>query len=165
MLAGSLLLGLLGGGGTFALWHHDEALPDQQLYAVSEDGEVALRFAAGASDAAAVDIANLLPGESKVVPVPLQNTGELDLDVTATLTATAGSGYALRLAIDDACVAPSGFLAAPYLTGDPLAASTPVVVGAIVEGATRPLCVQITADADITPVSAMTFTISLTGSD
>ncbi|HWK21121.1 MAG TPA: hypothetical protein VNR37_10220 [Microbacteriaceae bacterium] len=158
--AGAVLIGVVAGGGTYALWQ-DAAQYDAGIL-VPADGEASLRFAVGDPASATAAFSNLLPGESKTIPVLLENDGDFDLDVTATLTATTGSGYALRLKLDDACTT-SGFLASPYFTDPALAISTPTSVGTIDDGATRKLCVQITADSGIVPSSAMTFDVTISG--
>ena len=162
MLAGALILGLVGGGGTLALWNDVHTIDAGTIHGVVDDGEVALRFAVGDPVASSATFANLLPGESMTLPVLLQNDGDHDLGITAELTGTTGSGYALRLAIDAACTA-SGFLTSPYLTGSALAPSTPVAIGDIDEGDTATLCVQVTAASDIVPSSTMSFDVTITG--
>jgi predicted ribosomally synthesized peptide with SipW-like signal peptide len=164
LISGALIIGLVGGGGTFALWNDDTTLPDGELQYAVDEGEVSLQFAVGSPVASAVDFTNLLPGESKTIPVLLENTGDQDLDILAELTETTGTGYALRLAIDDACVE-SGFLASPYQTDFLLEEDDEQVdIGAIDEGATAELCVQVTADSTITTDSTMTFQVTLVGS-
>jgi len=158
-LGGAILVGVVAGGGTYALWN-DEATLDPGVIVV--EGEVSLRFAVGDPTSASAAFTDLLPGESKTIPVQLHNDGDLDLDVSATLTSTTGSGYALRLELDDACTT-SGFLSSPYLTDPALAISTPTAVGSIGDGVTRKLCVQITADSGIVPSSAMTFDVTISG--
>lgn len=162
LVAGALILGLAGGGGTFALWNNVQTIDAGTIHGIVDEGEVSLRFAVGDPASATAAFSNLLPGESKTIPVLLENDGDFDLDVTATLTATTGSGYALRLKLDDACTT-SGFLSSPYLTDPALAISTPTSVGSIGDGATRKLCVQVTADSGIVPSSAMTFDVTISG--
>lgn len=158
--AGAVLIGVVAGGGTYALWQ-DNVTHDAGVI-VPVDGEASLRFAVGDPSSATAAFTNLLPGESKTIPVLLQNDGDFDLDITAELTATTGSGYALRLKLDDACTT-SGFLASPYLTDTAFAVDTPTGVGSIDDGATRKLCVQVTADSGIVPSSAMTFDVTISG--
>ena len=121
-----------------------------------------MSFAVGSPTASAAAFDNLLPGESKTIPILLENDGELDLDIVAELTATTGSGYSLRLAIDAACTT-SGFLSSPYLTSTAFALATPQTVGTIADGVTSKLCVQVTAGAGITPSSTATFDVTLIG--
>jgi len=161
LTSGALILGVLGGGSTFALWN-DSATVDGGVIHVPAEGTVAMQFAVGSPTAAAVNFTNLLPNESKTAIVQLENTGEVDLDIDATLTATTGSGYTLRLLIDAACTN-SGFLPSPYLTTAALAPSSPQAVGSIDTGDTVALCVQVTAASNITPSSSATFTVSLVG--
>jgi len=153
---------VLGGGGTFALWNDTAALDAGTIHGIGGGGEASLRFAVGDPASATAAFTNLLPGESKTIPVLLENDGDFDLDITAELTQTAGSGYSLRLKIDDACTT-SGFLASPYLTDPAFAVDTPTGVGSIDGGATRKLCVQVTADSGIVPSSAMTFDVTISG--
>jgi predicted ribosomally synthesized peptide with SipW-like signal peptide len=161
LIAGALLIGLLAGGGTYALWNDEAVVNAGTIHGIS-DGEVSLRFAVGSPTASAAAFDNLLPGESKTIPVLLENDGEADLAIHAQLTATTGSGYSLRLAIDAACTT-SGFLTSPYLTSTALALATPQTVGSIADGVTSKLCVQVTAGPSITPSSAATFDVTLIG--
>ncbi|HWL01415.1 MAG TPA: hypothetical protein VNQ52_03475 [Microbacteriaceae bacterium] len=158
--AGAILIGVVAGGGTYALWQDNSAHDAGVL--VPADGEASLRFAVGDPASSTAAFSNLLPGESKTIPVLLENDGDFDLDIAATLTATTGSGYSLRLKLDDACTT-SGFLSSPYLTDPALAISTPTSVGTMDDGATRKLCVQVTADSGIVPSSAMTFDVTISG--
>ena len=114
--AGAVLIGVVAGGGTYALWQ-DSAQYDAGVL-IPAEGEASLRFAVGDPTSATAAFANMLPGESMTIPVQLDNDGDFDLDVTAELTQTTGSGYSLRLEIDDACTT-SGFLSSPYLTDPP----------------------------------------------
>lgn len=159
-VSAAVLIGVLGGGGTYALWQ------DSQTYdagvIVPAEGEVSLRFAVGDPAAASASFANLLPGESKTIPIQLENDGDFDLNLSAQLTATTGSGYAIRLKMDDACTT-SGFLSSPYLTDPALVAATPAGIGSIGDGTTKQLCVQVTADSGIVPSSAMTFDVTISG--
>ena len=115
-----------------------------------------------ARPAASASFANLLPGESKTIPIQLENDGDFDLNLSAQLTATTGSGYAIRLKMDDACTT-SGFLSSPYLTDPALVAATPAGIGSIGDGTTKQLCVQVTADSGMIPSSAMTFDVTISG--
>lgn len=162
LLAGALVIGVLGGGGTFALWNGDSPLPADTVTAIGDGGEVSLRFAVGDPAASSASFTNLLPGESMTVPILLENDGDHPLDVSAELTGTTGSGYSLRLEIDDACTA-SGFLSSSYIGGSPLALSTPAAIGAIDDGDTSKLCVEVTASSGIVPSSVMTFDVTLSG--
>ena len=161
LIAGALVIGLLGGGGTYALWNDVAVVNAGTIHGVDE-GEVSLRFAVGSPTASAASFANLLPGESKTIPILLENDGEADLSIVAQLTATAGSGYSLRLAIDAACTT-SGFLTSPYLTGSAFALAAPQTIGSIADGVTSKLCVQVTAGAGITPSSTATFDVTIIG--
>jgi predicted ribosomally synthesized peptide with SipW-like signal peptide len=154
------VLGVVGGGGTLALWNETTVLNAGVI--VPADGEASLRFAVGDPTSATAGFTNLLPGESKTIPVLLENDGDFGLNLSAELTATTGSGYALRLKLDDACTT-SGFLSSLYLTDPAFAIDTPTAVGSINADATRKLCVQITADSGIVPSSAMTFDVTISG--
>ena len=175
-VSAAVLIGVLGGGGTYALWQ-DSQTYDAGVIVPAEgevslrfavgvivpaEGEVSLRFAVGDPAAASASFANLLPGESKTIPIQLENDGDFDLNLSAQLTATTGSGYAIRLKMDDACTT-SGFLSSPYLTDPALVAATPAGIGSIGDGTTKQLCVQVTADSGIVPSSAMTFDVTISG--
>jgi len=157
---GVVLVGVVAGGGTYALWQGDAQYDAGTV--IPADLETSIRFATGDPEDATAFFGNLLPGESKTIPIVLENDGDLDVEVAAEIIAITGSGYELRLEFDAGCTT-SGFLSSPYLTGAALALDTPVALGAIADGDTATLCVQVTADAGITPSSAMTFDVVIAG--
>ncbi|MFT4285885.1 MAG: SipW-dependent-type signal peptide-containing protein [Protaetiibacter sp.] len=163
ILAGAVVLGLAGAGGTYALWNRTATVNAGTV----TSGSVGLTVNAqtsydiGASSMTGV----LLPGRSRITTAPLavSNTGTTPLSVTAgTPVVTGALASELNVAIRQ--VAGSGSSCTPTATGaTPVTLTAPVVVAA---GATIYVCVEAqlktTAPASAQGASAQ-FTIPLAG--
>lgn len=146
-LAGAILVGVVAGGGTYALWNDTSIL---------DAGTIHTGTAALGLSSAHVDALNMLPGEIRGTVVELSNTGDADLDVTALLDAVSDR-FEVRTAIGHA-----GCGTDP-IGGGTLNDVSTTGLGSLSAGATVELCVEVTALAALVPDDEFDFDVTLEG--
>ena len=146
-LAGALVVGVLGGGSTFALWNDTTTLSPGTIHT----GTAVLSLSS-----AHVDATNMLPGEIRGTVVELSNNGDADLAVTAVL-AQVSDRFEVRTSVDHAnCgIDPIG--------GTALDDSDTASLGTIATGDSVDLCVEVTALTDLVPDDEFHFDVTLEG--
>jgi len=149
----ALTLGVLGSGGTYALWQHDAPIIGDGL----NSGTVGLEFEPATITTAHVEALNLLPLESQATAIQLRNSGTADLEITATIDDVDPS-FEVRLAIDTPSCTP-GALTGPAFTSP----ETALDLGVLDGETSATLCVQITATTDALPGDGAEFQIVLQG--
>jgi hypothetical protein len=134
-LAGAVILGVAGAGGTYALWNHSTSLDLGTVTAGTSGITVN-----GSADHAIQDadmVGQLLPGYSRItkLPVAVKNTGDVGLDIDVTSTVT-GAGY-LTVAIREVATSATACTQTAY-------GATPVSTSSFVltAGQTRYFCVE-----------------------
>jgi hypothetical protein len=130
-------------GGSYALWVDGQAAPAGTV----QSGSIGVT---AASSFTAASWSNLLVGESVRQPFTVTNTGTIP--VTLSATASAGSSFEIRVA--------SGNCTASVLTGTP-ASTSATALGTLAVGATRTLCLQVTAASAATSATSSAFTVTV----
>jgi len=132
-------------GGTYAFWSDSAAVAAGTV----QSGSIGLTTASSFSPAS---WSNLVVGESARQPFTVTNTGTVPVALSAT--ATAGSSFAIRVA--------AGTCPTSDLTGTP-ATTSATALGALAAGATRTLCLQVTAAAGATSNTSSAFLVTVSG--
>lgn len=156
-IVGGVAAGLLGVGGSYALWTSSAAANVGDV----QTGTVGLtaQWAAGHSDAA---WANLLPGESARANLALTNIGDAGLAIFASTLGIA-NGFEVRIAAGTCPAAPltgpaSGTGAAPVAT-----AAAPGASIVIAAGQSAPVCLEVRATAATAPGQTVAFETEFEG--
>lgn len=156
-IVGGVAAGLLGVGGSYALWSASASANTGTIQAGT--AELQAQWAAGHSDAA---WSNLLPGESARQDFALQNTGNAKLEISA---ATLGvvNGFEVRIVAGACPATPLGTVAsnaskAPV--GTAAAPATPIV---ITPGQIVAACLEVRATNATTPGKTVAFETTFEG--
>lgn len=144
-LAAATVIAVGLSGGSYALWVDANAVPAGTV----QSGTIGLT---AASSFTASSWSNMLVGESVRQSFTVTNTGTVPLTLSGS--ATAGSSFAIRLA--------SGTCPTSDLTSTP-ATTSATALGTLAVGATRTLCVQVTAVTGATSATSTPFTVTVTG--
>jgi len=132
-------------GGSYALWVDNNAAPAGTV----QSGSIGISTA---SSFTAANWSNMLVGESVRQPFTVTNTGTIP--VTLSATATTNVSFAIRVA--------SGACPVTDLTGTP-ASTSATALGTLAVGATRTLCLQVTAVAGATSATNSAFVVTVAG--
>ena len=132
-------------GGSYALWTDGQGAPAGTV----QSGSIGLT---AASSFTAASWSNMLVGENVRQSFTVTNTGTIP--VTLSATATAGASFAIRVA--------SGACTTTVLTGTP-ASTSATALGTLAVGATRTLCLQVTAVTGATSATSSAFTVIVGG--
>ena len=144
-IAGASVLAVGLSGGSYALWADNRAVPAGPV----ESGSIGLTIA---SSFTAASWSNMLAGESVRQPFTVTNTGTIP--VTLSATATTNASFEIRVA--------PGACPTTALTGTAASASA-TALGTIAAGATRTLCLQVTASTAATSATSSSFVVTIGG--
>ena len=144
-IAGASVVAVALSGGSYALWVDGNGVPAGTV----QSGSIGLTTAESFT---ATSWSNMLVGESVRQSFTVTNTGTVP--VTLGATATAHASFAIRLA--------SGTCPASDLTGTP-ATTSATALGTLAAGATRTVCLQVTAVTGATAATSSTFSVVVTG--
>ena len=145
VFAGASVLAVGLSGGSYALWVDNNAVAAGTV----ESGSISLTTA---NSFTAASWSNMLAGESVRQPFTVTNTGTIP--VTLSATAATNTSFEIRVA--------SGTCPAGSLTGTP-ASSSATALGTIAAGATRTLCLQVTAVSAATSATSSSFVVTIGG--
>ena len=132
-------------GSSYALWADNNAVAAGTV----ESGSIGLTTA---STFTAASWSNMLAGESVRQSFTVTNTGTIPLTLSAT--ATTNPSFEIRVA--------SGACPSSAITGT-AASSSATALGSIAVGATRTLCLQVTAAAAATAATSSSFVVTIGG--
>jgi len=154
-LSGVVIVGVLGGSGTLALWHDEVTLGPGEI-TISEPSLVVDTTPALPSDgdpaSHSVTASNLLPGERAVQAISIANDGTVALDVTAHLAVSPSTAFEVSIlpVADIASCTPAAMASAPQVSADE-EHPTPLVDELDAEDVAY-ACVGITATDDLLPL-------------
>jgi hypothetical protein len=132
-------------GSSYALWADNGAVAAGTV----QSGSIGLSTGGTLT---AASWSNMLVGESVRQPFTVTNTGTVAMTLSAT--ATAGASFAIRVA--------SGTCPTTDLTGTP-ATTSATALGTLAVGATRTLCLQVTAVTGATSGTSSAVTVTVAG--
>jgi len=145
VVAGASVVAVALSGASYALWVDDGAVPAGTV----QSGSIGLSTASSFTSAS---WSNMLIGESVRQSFTVTNTGTVPMTLSAT--ASSAPSFAVRVA--------PGACAAADLTGTP-ATTSATALGSLGVGATRTLCLQVTAVAGASSGTAAAFTVTVAG--
>lgn len=139
VIAAAVTVGLVGTGGTYALWNTSATVPGATL----STGTIGLTIDGGQTASFGNLAAALGPGDGVAQAVTLVNTGTTPLTISASSTTGAGP-LASYLTLALAPVAATSSCSTGVATGAPLVGYTTADLFALPGGASQLVCVALT---------------------